>query len=349
MSGCVVHAAVPTTFTRDARFGYAPLDFDAPRACGDWMEATDGHLDAQVHASFPEERADGCFVPIHYDGATVTSGAIPDGCGYPTDAAIGVLPARAGIYQRVATSSEGDAPLELACDLPEPVRRAAASVNARTLASFAADRASGADARSYPYAIAGTFGYGNAKQDASAIAKWRPDDACVDLDAAELARLDVNVIRAQRAAAAFHAGVAPFVSLSGGAVHSSVYEAFLLMHLVTCELGVPKERVLLDPCADHTHTNIRNTGALVAGVGGRFAYLVTDDGLQSGYLEEWTFFDVILGSIDQRALRDFGYLIGSWRRASVGMRAGYWFTPFRFWAESPRDLGSFSCVGDVAR
>ena len=47
---------------------------------------------------------------------------------------------------------------------------------------------------------------------------------------------------------------------------------------------------------------------------------------------------------DERSLRDWGYVIGSWRQASTGIRAGFWFTPYRFWAE-PRDgLGSVTCV-----
>ena len=54
--------------------------------------------------------------------------------------------------------------------------------------------------------------------------------------------------------------------------------------------------------------------------------------------------DIVGGSIDQRALRDFGYLLGAWRQTSVGIDGGYWYTPYRFWAE-PRDgLGSFSCI-----
>jgi len=107
---------------------------------------------------------------------------------------------------------------------------------------------------------------------------------------------------------------------------------------------VPATAVLVDPCADHTHTNLRNTGSLVRALGGRTAFLVTDDGLQSGYLEEWTSFDLIGGSIDQRALRDFGTSLGSWRHASPGMRAGFWYTPYRFWAEPESGLGGLSCV-----
>jgi hypothetical protein len=50
------------------------------------------------------------------------------------------------------------------------------------------------------------------------------------------------------------------------------------------------------------------------------------------------------GSVDQRALREFGYLLGSWRRAGVGMPAGFWYTPYRFWAEPESGLGGLTCV-----
>ena len=132
--------------------------------------------------------------------------------------------------------------------------------------------------------------------------------------------------------------------MSGGAVHAPIVEAFILDYLLTCRFGVPSDAVLMDPCADHTHTNLRNTGALLRALGGRTAYLVTDDGPQAAYLEEWTGFNLVGGSIDQRALRDFGYLLGSHRRASVGMRAGFWYTPYRFWAEPESGIGSFTCI-----
>lgn len=118
-------------------------------------------------------------------------------------------------------------------------------------------------------------------------------------------------------------------------------------HLAHCEGGVPEDRILYDPCADHTHTNFRNTSALLTGMGARFAYLVSDDFLQSKYMQEWTIFDLIGGSIDQRSLRDFGYLVGAWRQASRGMDAGFWYTPYRFWAEPRSGHGSFTCTRDV--
>jgi hypothetical protein len=206
--------------------------------------------------------------------------------------------------------------------------------------------ASGASLRSSPYTTVSAFGYGREEQSAGALATFRPGDACPAATSSEFRALSVNVTRAARAAAALRAGVAPVVTFSGGAVHSRAVEAFLLDWLATCHLGVAPDRVLLDPCADHTHTNVRNTGRFVVELGGRTAYVVTDDGWQRDYLEEWNLFTLVGGSIDHRAIRDFGYLLGSWRRASAGptSRFGFWYTPYRFWAEPRAGLGGLTCV-----
>ena len=79
-------------------------------------------------------------------------------------------------------------------------------------------------------------------------------------------------------------------------------------------------------------------------LGGRQGYVITDTALQGGYLQEWTIFWLIGGSIDQRALRDWGYVLGAWRQASVGYDAGFWFTPYRFWGEPHDGLGGVSCL-----
>ena len=79
-------------------------------------------------------------------------------------------------------------------------------------------------------------------------------------------------------------------------------------------------------------------------MGARAAYLLTDDGIQASYFQDWTAFELIFGSIDQRSLRDWGYVIGSWRQASIGTAQGFWLTPYRFWAEPREGLGSVTCV-----
>ncbi len=343
-------AQVPAHVDADASMGLAPSDFSRDIACRDWQLATED-MAAFEHTSFPELSPKGCFVNVRYAEGRVHADPIPKGCGYPEEDAVAALETRAATYEVAASSwsSLARVPLDLACPLPAAVRRAAALQNARTLRSLAAAWSSEAPLRRYPYAVVGAFGYGESNQDHSVIANWRPGDACIPMKKTDFSLLGVNVARASRAAEAYEAGVAPLVTVSGGAVHSSVYEAFFLTHVLSCNLGVPADRILVDPCADHTQTNVRDTGSFVVSVAGRFGYLVTDSGTQSGYLQDWSLFDLVGGAVDQRALRDFGYSIGSWRQVSVGMNDGFWFTPFRFWAAPREGLGSFTCLGDVPR
>lgn len=331
--------------------GYAPDDFDFEAACkGGWEYGTNDK-EARKHLSFPETVPFGCYVPVRYEEGTdriFGLGELPAGCGYPEADTKTKLLARARVYERIATGAvaKGDpVPLEIACGLPDRVRIETARANGRTLRSYADSIVDGGPV--YPYAVAGTFGFGDSAQNESKLLAWQPATPCIELDGAQRGLLGVNNIRAARIAEAYRAGVAPLVTVSGGAVHGKLIEAYMLGHLAHCGGGVPIDRVLFDPCADHTHTNIRNTGAIIKGMSGRHAYLVTDDFLQSIYLQEWTAFELLGGSIDQRALRDWGHLIGAWRQASSGMPSGFWYTPYRFWAEPKEGRGSFSCVGDV--
>lgn len=343
-TGCGYRAELPSEPPRGAAIGLAPAGFDRSRACASWVAAAPDDEAAHVHDSFPELHPAGCHIPVHYDAGGPRPGAIPEGCGYPGASADAAIVSReADRYARVASEGPTTEPLppELACGLPDRERALAARWNERTLRKLARRVASG---RRYPYAAVGAFGFGSPRHAESALVAWRPGDACVPLDKRQMDLLDVNVARAGRAAAAHQAKVGPVVTVSGGAVHSPLYEAFALAFLATCRFGVRPDAVLLDPCADHTHTNLRNTGSLIVAIGGRTAYIVTDDGLQADYLQEWNGFHLVGGSIDRRALRDFGHLLGSFRQASVGIEAGFWFTPYRFWASPEGDLGSFTCV-----
>lgn len=344
LPGCFVHAEAPAFAPMSPAGGHAPTRFDA-RACVDWSAAVAGDSAALQHDAFAElDPARSCYVAVRYGPSGPAPDPTPQGCGYPRgEATLAAIGRAADRYDRVTagTLAADPLPIDLACALPDGARRAAARHNARTLRALARRLATHAP---YPYAAVSTFGYGHGVMGDSVLVPYLPGATCPVLGKRDMDLFGVNITRAGRAAEAYFAGVAPVVTVSGGAVHSTLVEAFLLEWLLSCRLGVPSDAVLLDPCADHTHTNIRNTGALVRSIGGRTAYLLTDNGLQSGYLEEWTSFDLIGGSIDQRSLRDFGHLLGSWRRASVGMPAGFWYTPYRFWAEPEGGLGSFTCV-----
>lgn len=333
--GCFRHADTPTP-DKDAPCacrGHAPPKLDRARLCSSWSEATEG----LSHAAFPELDPASCYVPVRYGDGKPKPDAVPSHCGYPEPGTPAVLAREIARYDAIAAGSTKDLPLDLACDLPPDERKRAATINATTL------RATTENDRRYPYAAVSTFGYGAPMHEKSGLMKWRPGDACPTLAPLQLTRLGQNVQRAERAAAAWHAGVAPVITVSGGAIHSPVYETWILEYLLTCRLGVPANAILVDPCADHTHTNMRNTAGLVVALGGRSAYVVTT-GIQVGYLQEWTTFDWIGGSIDQRSLRDFGYVVGSFRQASVGADHGFWLTPYRFFAEPKDGLGGVTCV-----
>jgi hypothetical protein len=331
VGACVRHADAPVQTTPCA-CGAHEIELDRARACGHWEQAVPAA--ARSHVTFPELDPRSCYVRVRYDHGSAEADPIPSGCGYPSPETAAIRARELARYDSIAKGEESALPFELSCSLPPAERVLVARANAATLRR--------ATTSEYPYAAVATFGFGEMRQLESGLASWRPGDACPSLSTAQMQSLTANVTRAGRAAQAFHGGVAPVVIVSGGAVHSPLYEAYLLDYLLTCRFGVPADAVLLDPCADHTHTNVRNTGGLIVALGGRTGYVVTD-GLQAGYLQEWTLFDLVGGSIDQRSLRDFGYLVGSFRQASVGESFGFWLTPYRFWA-APRDgLGSLTC------
>jgi hypothetical protein len=339
-AGCGIRHAVPPYRADDARFGRLGGDAPPPGAdvlCDDWRGVAEQRdPSAASHVSFPETNAaDACFTPVHHAGREVRAEPPPRGCAFPRPDSRPRLEALAGAIER-------DDPLVAGlfrCVLAPEQRDAAIQHDVRALRALAARPAG-----THPYAAVIVPGHGLAAQDHTALAAFVPGGRCRALAGADLARLGMMPARGARAADAVRGGVAPVVIATGGAVHSRVVEAFALMHLLACQEGIDPERIIVEPCADHTHTNLRNSGRWIDALGGRAGYIVTDDHVQSDYFQDFSGFELILGSIDQRSLRDWGYVIGSWRQASVGMNAGFWFTPYRFWAE-PRDgLGSFTCV-----
>ena len=337
--GCYRHDETPRVPPTGPLAGEAPPGFDRSIACGRWGDAAGPSGDeAMTHASFPEMFRAACFVPVRYAGEVARPDPVPAGCGYPHPGAQAQIEAERARYERIAAGAAvSPLPPDLACDLPPAVRTAAARQNALALARVARDLSEG---KLYPYSATAVFGFGHRDHGQSVLLGHEPSAECRPMSKGEMDLLSINVTRAGRAGMAHAGGVAPVVITSGGAVHSPLIEAFALAHLARCRFGVPADRILVDPCADHTHTNLKHTGSLVVALGGRTAYVVTDDGLQSEYLEEHVFWRLIGGDLDQRSLRDWGYVLGSWRRASVGMRAGFWLTPHRFWAEQD----PFTCV-----
>lgn len=320
--------SVPEERAIDARFGRLV----PPAACT--RDPVDPH--AASHVSFPEtDPVAACFTRVEHHGHDVTAQSPPAaGCAFPADRAR--LRALADALDAVAN---GAAHPTLPCTLDERTRRVAFAHDARVVRALAEDE------HAYPYGAILVPGHGRKAQEETPVAGWLPGDACRELDASALRKLGAMPFRTETAADAYRGRVAPVVIPTGGAVHSSVVEAFAMMHLLQCTYRVPAERILLEPCAEHTHTNLRNGARWLRELGARAGYLVTDE-LQARYLQDWSGFQLVGGGIDQRSLRDYGFIVGSWRQASVGVATGFWLTPYRFWAE-PRDAGgagTFTCV-----
>lgn len=73
-------------------------------------------------------------------------------------------------------------------------------------------------------------------------------------------------IRMRIAADLFARGLAPFIIVSGGNVHPNrtpFNEALEMKRLLVAEHGVPADRILIEPYARHTTTNMRNCARLL--------------------------------------------------------------------------------------
>jgi hypothetical protein len=116
----------------------------------------------------------------------------------------------------------------------------------------------------------------------------------------------VAVERLRMAKDDLDAGRAPVVVVSGGNVHpqgTPVNEALQMKEWLLAE-GVPEERIVIEPCARHSHTNLRNAGRFLLANGLSSALVVTshDQAVYFGRPRS--------SSFDGRCLADLGYLVG---------------------------------------
>jgi hypothetical protein len=125
------------------------------------------------------------------------------------------------------------------------------------------------------------------------------------------------VERLERALADLREGLAPSVIVSGGAVHSPDNEAVLMRDWLL-DRGLEPERILIEPRARHSTTNLRNAGRLMLSRGLSRALVVTSDtpdwrprrrgwrfAEQSYYLGfPW------LSTFHMRCLYELGYTVG---------------------------------------
>ena len=110
--------------------------------------------------------------------------------------------------------------------------------------------------------------------------------------------------RLEQAAIDVEAGLASTIIVSGGTVHSDDNEAVLMRDWLL-ERGVDPARILVEPCARHTTTNMRNAGRIVLAAGASEALVVTN-GSQTLYLAfPWR------STFHLRCLAELGYRVGA--------------------------------------
>lgn len=129
--------------------------------------------------------------------------------------------------------------------------------------------------------------------------------------------------RLEQAARDLEAGVGGSIIVSGGAVHSTDNEAVLMREWLIGR-GVDASRILAEPCARHTTTNLRNAARMVLATGAGEALVITS-APQTYYLAfPWR------SSFHLRCMMELGYRVGE------------------LWPEGPMHIG-FRPAADVFR
>ena len=117
--------------------------------------------------------------------------------------------------------------------------------------------------------------------------------------------------RLEAAAQELQSGAAATVIVSGGAVHSRDNEALLMRRWLIAR-GIDRQRIVVEPCARHTTTNLRNAGRIVLGAGGSEALIVTSDGdgLARYFSQAYYLGFPWRSSYHARCLVELGYRVG---------------------------------------
>jgi hypothetical protein len=97
-------------------------------------------------------------------------------------------------------------------------------------------------------------------------------------------------LRLEIAVRRFKDGKAPFIAVSGGYVHpnqTAYCEAIEMKKALIEDFGVPADRIIVDPHARHTTTNLRNVARIIYRYGIPFERkaLITTDRFHSAYIE----------------------------------------------------------------
>ena len=125
--------------------------------------------------------------------------------------------------------------------------------------------------------------------------------------------------RVLRAAVEWDDGLAPFIILSGGYVYpdDNPFNEALEMKKLLVAGGLPEDAVLIEPCARHSHTNIRNVGRLMLSAGLVNGLVVTS------YDQAYYLLNHYRSGFSARCWRDFGHLLGRFRKYTPHSTAFY--------------------------
>lgn len=155
----------------------------------------------------------------------------------------------------------------------------------------------------------GQTGKGQGAYDVLIVPGYTPLDAAAPL---HLEQIQPAVARVRAALDDYKAGAAPYVLLSGGSVHPSgtPYNEALMMREFLLERGVPEDRVLVDPHARHSTTNLRNAGRLMRELGLQRGLIVT--GYERAvFSQQFYFANPVLSTFLARCQATLGYGVGA--------------------------------------
>jgi hypothetical protein len=146
------------------------------------------------------------------------------------------------------------------------------------------------------------------------------------LDAREPVRLHpIARERIDDASRSFRARHAPFILTTGGAVHpeGTPYCEAVEMKRELVALGVAADRVVTEPRARHSTTNLRNAGRFMLAHGLTRGLVVAGGGWLV-FNQAWYFAHPELSSFNRRCRRELGYVVGTLRKVDAARVA---FTP----------------------
>jgi hypothetical protein len=135
------------------------------------------------------------------------------------------------------------------------------------------------------------------------------------LDVRAPVALDDNPVALQRVSLArdqLLAFVAPFILVTGGSVHppGTPDNEGLSMRTWLLAQGVPAERVIVDPFARHSTTNLRNAGRVMLDCGLPRGLIIT--GFDNDFFDQAFYYaNPVISTFQQRCRSELGYLVGS--------------------------------------